>query len=190
MPDQKKRKHRKELTLVFASMAVFLVLMYAGVLSTYVVFGAGGGTDAVTGKLTVNHYCSFTTNVDAAGITFGGLGGLNPGTNTIGTTNVITVTDTGNLASNILVSGSNWNYNSNSFDVENTVWSATTNTAFSPSSVIGSLETNEIYLTVISTDTNIPVNTLSSNSIFFGVAVPAGQSPGTYTQTINVISSC
>lgn len=179
----------RALAVFLVAMASFALLLYSGSSLLRSVFGAGG-TDTVTGTLTVNHYCSFTTNVDSTGVNFGGAAGLNPGTNTIGTSNAIAVTDTGNLASNILVSGSNWNSGSQNFHVTNTIWSATSNSAFNPGSVIGSLETNEIYLTGTSTDTQIPVNTVSANYIYLGVSVPAGQAPGTYSQTINVISSC
>ena len=179
------RELEQHILLVFALVGVLTLAV-----GMYRVFAAGG-TDAVTGTLTVNHYCVFTTNTDVSGITFAGAAGLNPGTNTIGTVNTIAVTDTGNLASNILTSGSNWNYNANTFNVQNTIWSPGANTLFSPGTVASnSAVDNEVYLTGTTSDTHIPVNTVGANSIWYGVAVPAGQAPGTYTQTINVISSC
>ena len=80
---------------------------------------AGGNTDAVTASVTINNYCSFTVSNTA--INFGS---MNPGANTITTANDITVTDTGNIGSNILTSGNSWTFGSNSFGVQNTVWSA------------------------------------------------------------------
>jgi hypothetical protein len=175
----------KHILFVFALAAVLTL----GIGALHIAYTyAAGGTDAVTGTLVVNHYCSFTTNVDGSGITFAGAAGLNPASNTIGTVNTVAVTDTGNLGSNILVSGSNWNFASNSFNVANTIVSAAANALFTPSSAPG--ESNEIRLSGTSVDTLVNVNTLAANSVWFGVGVPAGQVPGTYTQTINVISSC
>ena len=60
-------------------------------------------------SVTINNYCSFTVSNTA--INFGS---MNPGTTTATTANGITVTDTGNIGSNILTSGNSWVYNSNS----------------------------------------------------------------------------
>lgn len=135
---------------------------------------AVGNTAQVTGTVLVNTACVFSTN--SAAINFGA---LNPGTNTVGTPNTILVTNIGNTNSNILVSGSNWNNGGQNFNVANTVYNSVTTTTF-PS----------IRLSGSSTDTLIPVNTVSGNTIFFGLGIPAAQASGTYSQTINVISSC
>ena len=162
-----------------------LILLFAVISSVALatVFYAGGNTSSVTASVTINNYCSFTTNV--AGINFIVSGG--PGTNTGTETNTIAVTNTGNLATNILVAGAggganngNWIYASNSFYVTNTVWDYTASTAYASANP----------LTTTSTDTHIPVNTVSANTISFGLAIPAGQAPGTYSQTISIISTC
>ena len=113
------------------SLQMHIALLFGLVATVFIAVGiyqvfATGGTDAITGSLTVNHYCVFTTNVDSGGITFGGATGLNPASNTMGIVNTIAITDTGNLGSNILTSGSNWNYLSNSFNVGNSIWSSNT----------------------------------------------------------------
>ena len=135
---------------------------------------AGGNSSPVTASVTINNYCAFTVGNTA--INFGA---LNPGSNTIYSSNVITVTDSGNLGSNILTSGNSWTFASNTFGVTNTVWSSA----------------NVLYgsgtaLTGTSADTAIVVTTSATNSIYFGLGVPAGQAPGTYSQTIEIISSC
>lgn len=136
---------------------------------------AGGNTDAVTASVTINNYCSFTVSNTA--INFGS---MNPGANTITTANDITVTDTGNIGSNILTSGNSWTFGSNSFGVQNTVWSASSSTTYGAATP----------LTGSSVDTHIVVANSASNSIYYGLGIPAGQAPGTYSQTIDVISSC
>ena len=154
------------------------------VISALVAFGAtgiayaAGNTVAITGSVTINHYCAFTTNT--AAIVFGGSTGLNPGSNTGTMANTISVTDTGNLNSNILTSGTTWTFGSNTFGVSNTEYSASAATSYGSGTA----------LSASSTDTNIPVNTVSANTISYGLGVPNGQAPGTYTQTIDVISSC
>ena len=139
------------------------------------VFASGGNTNAISATVTVNNYCAFVTSNTA--INFGS---MNPGTTTATTANGITVTDTGNIGSNILTSGNSWVYNSNSFGVQNTVWSGSSSTAYASATP----------LTITSTDTGIVVTTTAPNTIYYGLGIPAGQAPGTYSQTIDVISSC
>ena len=136
---------------------------------------AGGGTDAVTASVTINNYCSFTVSNSA--INFGS---MNPGANTVTTANAITVTDTGNIGSNILTSGTTWTFGSNTFGVQNTVWSPSSTTAYASANV----------LTGSAVNTNIIVTTTATNTIYYGLGIPAGQAPGTYSQTIDVISTC
>ncbi len=84
----------------------------------------------------------------------------------------------GNLAANIFVNGSDWYLSSNTFGVGNTIWSATSG------STTGTTLTN----TLTNTGIIIPqpnINTPSqSNSIYFGVTIPAGTPPGLWTQNV------
>jgi hypothetical protein len=190
MHNRRLNLHRYLIVLIIVTVAIMLSL------STNFVPAQYSSNDIVTGQLNVNRYCVFSTNVDTGGITFGGANGLNPNANTIGLSNTVAVTDTGNRNSNILVQGigagfatnGNWVYGTNTFGVSNTIWGPTSNTAFSPGSVVGGA--NEVYLSAILVDTYIPVNTVSANSIYWGVSVPVGQLPGTYTSNILISSSC
>ncbi|MGC8538064.1 MAG: hypothetical protein ACP5MZ_03750 [Candidatus Micrarchaeia archaeon] len=106
-------------------------------------------------------------------------------------TNVL-VTDSdngGNVAANVLVEGANWYLNGNiistSFGVSNTLWDASSQTTY-----IGTALSN----TLISTPITIPAPTISnsvtSNQIYFGLAVPGGTPAGSYEQTITIENSC
>jgi hypothetical protein len=189
MKNRRPNNKRYLIGIVIAMSAIILSF------SAYFAY-ATSYTDTLTGQLNVNHYCAFSSNVDGGGILFGGAAGLNPNANTIGLSNTVAVTDTGNLNSNILVQGTgaalyangNWVYGTNTFGVSNTIWGPTSNTAFSPGSVVGGA--NEVYLTAGLVDTHIPVNTVSANSIYWGVSVPAGQINGNYISNILVSSSC
>ena len=118
--------------------------------------------------------CTFTVSNTA--INFGP---INPGTD-IATQNAILITNTGNTASNVLLDGSDWAFNSNTFSVTNTVWSWSSGVAYASAN----------GLTSTTSDTRVTVGSSNQKNIFFGVGTPSGQAPGTYSQTINIISSC
>jgi|GEM_PF-6249071 hypothetical protein len=173
-----KNKRPKENSYIGLALALSAII-------TAIIFGvflvnSGHITDAfgvntvVTGSLTVNTYCTFSANTGA--INFGA---FNPPGNTVGTINAIAVTNGGNVNANILVSGSNWNYLANSFNVANTIWNSIQTGTF-----------GFIRMSGTQTDSLIVVNTVAANSIWFGAGVPAGTAPGTYSQTINIINTC
>ncbi|MDE1871664.1 MAG: hypothetical protein KGI06_05505 [Candidatus Micrarchaeota archaeon] len=176
------------LVAVIASLVTALLASFA--------IGSGG-TVTATGYINVRNSCNF-----AISNTIVYFGTLDPGTNTIGTgasgVNVITITNTGGNPSNVEISGSNWNYNSNSFSVSNTAWSGiAANSLWSPSASSSKTGTAnvEVQLSGSTVDTLLETqNSLTqSNSIWLGAAVPAaqiGSGASTYTQTINVISTC
>ena len=167
----KKREGFKIIEVMMALTIIFAVLFVAPLLF------AGGSTVSISGSVTVPNNCLFAT--DNSAITFGGASGVQTGTNTL-TANVIKVTDGGNYATNILVSGTDWTWASSS--VSNTFYANTLN--------VGITDPRVARLSGASVDTKIPVNLISANAIYFGVNVPTGTSPGTYTQTISIISSC
>ena len=119
---------------------------------------------------------------------------INFGTLATGTTsttwNGITDTDAGgNAQATINVWGGNWIYSSNSlisFYVANTVWSSTGTGSYS----------SGISLTLTPFSTNIIVpaptqsNSLTSNTVYFEVAVPGGAPVGAYTQNIIIANQC
>lgn len=174
--------------LVAFAMAITAVL---GVLSLPFAAG-GGGTVEVGANVIVGATCSFT--VSNTQLLLGGTGGISEGQNTAGTVNVITVTNTGYNPSNILVYGSNPTFGTNSFYVENTIYSYGANSVFSPGTTptlagTGNVETR---LTGSQVDSLIvvPGTGSSTNSIWFGQAVPTGTVGGTYAWTIDIVSSC
>ena len=104
------------------------------------------------------------------------------------TSQVVTDTDTGgNIAANILVDGGNWISGLNNFYVANTLWDGTSDATY-----IG----NALQLDPNIQDTNIqiaqptPSAPSKSASIYFGLAVPAGQASGAYTQNIVFENKC
>ncbi|MCL5429956.1 MAG: hypothetical protein M1504_00580 [Candidatus Marsarchaeota archaeon] len=114
---------------------------------------------------------------------------LNP--NSIGalaapTANLIVVSDNGgNAAYNIIVSGGNMVFDSNSFFVDNTLWNP-----ISAGAGVG----NGLTLTAVTTNIIIAAPTEStpttSNNIYFGLEVPAGTPQGIYTNTITLGNTC
>jgi len=120
-----------------------------------------------------------TISLSTTAINFGN---LNPGAN-IATTNAITDSNTGTANAYMYVYGGNWIYSSNtaiSFYVANTVWSNKANTAYSSATRLSNLATN----------TTILVPASSSNTIYFGLAVPGGAPAGAYTQNIVIANQC
>ncbi len=130
-----------------------------------------------SGTLTIvsgSNTCSFTTSNSV--INFGL---INPG-NVIATQNAILITNTGNTPSNVLLSGNSWAFGTNTFGVTNTVWSWSINVPYITANALTSTE----Y------DTEVTLGASNSKDIYFGIGIPAGEAPGTYSQTINIISSC
>ncbi|MDE1874339.1 MAG: hypothetical protein KGI04_04475 [Candidatus Micrarchaeota archaeon] len=103
------------------------------------------------------------------------------------TANAVNIKDSGTSAANVVLysvstTTGNWVYLSNSFLTSNTVWDG----SLHASSISGNQLTNSI-----TTDTKINVATSGSgNTLYFGVNVPKGQQPGTYTQGVTVTFSC
>ena len=106
-------------------------------------------------------------------------------------TNVL-VTDSdngGNVAASLLVEGANWYLNGNTaltnFGVSNTLWDAN-----SLSTYTGTALSNALVTTSITIPAPTPTNTITSNSIYFGLGVPGGTPAGSYEQTITIENSC
>lgn len=156
---------------------VFLVFMAAIGMLIFSLIGAGSGSStAITGSVKINNACVFSVN--ALSINFGT---LYIGTNTIGTTNSIKVTDNGDVPSNILVSGSNWNGNlGDQYGVSNTIYN----------SILQGIFTSP-RLSFSTTDSFISVNTLNPNTINYGTALPNTEPTGeVFSQTMNILSTC
>jgi hypothetical protein len=201
------KSHRKETSQWDKNVSKLMLFVLCTALISAVLIRftqSGGGTQTVTGAVSVPNTCTFvTTN---AAVNFGT---INAGAHTVGTSgayNVITVVNTGGNPTNILVSGSNWNFNANQFLVTNTIWTSSNslisayagaNSAWNPIGTVSGtsvVSANvEIQLTGTSVDTLQTVSNTLSNTIWFGVNVPAlqiGSGSGSYTQTVNIISNC
>ncbi len=169
----------KNLATTLGSMLVvltiaFMVLSYTNVRIT----SANSTSSNVAASANVQSYCELggAPQTIAFG-TYPGSGG------SYDTNSLITANTIGNAAGNILVSGTTWAYLSNSFAVGSTDWSASSQSSFTGTPLTGT-----------PTDTNIAMVPLpaviATNDIYFGVNVPAGENPDTYTQTITLKNSC
>jgi hypothetical protein len=102
-------------------------------------------------------------------------------------TNVL-VTDTdngGNVAANILLEGTTWASGSNTFAVGQTNYNG-----LSQSSYLGVSLTTSLVDTAIQIPAPTVLSPSTSNTVYFGLEVPGGTTPGTYTQTITFENSC
>jgi len=91
----------------------------------------------------------------------------------------------GNVASSLLVSGTNWAYGPNSFGVSNTLWSPTSELTYT-----GTALSNTLAATGITVPAPTQSSPSSSANIYFGLAVPPATPGGSYTQTITIENSC
>ncbi len=114
---------------------------------------------------------------------------ITPSSNTFGNvypgsaydTNVL-FTDTdngGNLAANILISGSGFSYGSNTIGVSNTLWDYSSQTSYAGTALSGTPADTGITLAQPSI-----ASPSTSNEIYFGVSIPSGTEAGLYAQTL------
>ncbi len=168
---------------------IILVVTGLSILCAAFVY-AGGGTNGISMSLTVPNSCTFSLNSNTA-IAFGS---ISSGTNTIGTSNVIAVTNSGANPSNIFTDGNNWASGGNNFGVANTFFASAVNTLYNPVANTlgydGYVANVEVELSTTQLDTLTQVTAGATGHIWYGVAVPSGQIGGSYAQTTNVISSC
>ncbi|MGA3020332.1 MAG: hypothetical protein ABSD68_00045 [Candidatus Micrarchaeales archaeon] len=159
------------ITALFAVIALFTV--------TEFLYGAGNSITP-TGTVTVVSPSSCTFSESTETLAFGSIAqGFS-----ISTTSALTVTNSGNMNSNILVYGGNWVGQRDAtanFMVGNTVWS--------PISGIAWASANQLTYSP-SVDTQIAVTAGGTNTIYFGLAIPAYTPPQSYNQIITVSSSC
>lgn len=164
---------------------VLLLMLYglATVLSSIVAIGAS----TVTATVTVQNTCNLAPSNTAVAFSVN-----TPGTNTIGTVNAITITNTGANPSNILLSGNSWSDGaSHTFDVSNTVYSGiAANSLWSPGTTRSGTANVETQLSNTPTDALLYTSNTASNTIWLGLSIPTGQYGATYTQTITIASNC
>ncbi|MGI0100571.1 MAG: hypothetical protein ACREBH_02530, partial [Candidatus Micrarchaeaceae archaeon] len=147
---------------------------YANVIITDNAVFAPETANSANSVITVFNTCTFTVSNTAVSF-----GSLNPG-NGVDTNFPILITNTGAVASNILLSGTAWVYNSNSFGATNTVWGWTGGGSYTTANKLAASETDTLYL----------LGGGDSKDVFFGVQVPQGIGIGSYTQTEDITSSC
>jgi hypothetical protein len=173
---------------VYSSMAIFMgkfQYILGTILTSLTVLALGmfaipgvtftQSSGSVTASVNVPLYCGITLNPTS--ISFGS---VSPGSNV--PTNVL-VTDTnsaGNTQANVLIEGGNWISVSSSFGVSNTLWDSTTQTTYTG---------NALTLSLASTGETLSASA-GSNTLYFGLAVPASQAAGVYSQTITIENSC
>ena len=96
------------------------------------------------------------------------------------TNQVVTDTNNGPAASFLWINGGNWIGGGNSFGVGNTLWNPTSDSSYKGNA-----------LTSATSNTNILVpGSGGSNSIYFGLGVPAGQPANVYSQNIIITNVC
>ena len=97
----------------------------------------------------------------------------------------VTDTDTGgNAQASVLVEGSGWTGPS-SFGVSNTLWSGASQSSYTGTALTGTLAATGLIIPGATFSAPSP-----SNSIYFGLGIPAGTAGGSYTQTITIENSC
>lgn len=161
-------------TLLLMSLSVAAAFVLSPL--TGFVLGANSLSSNVIGTVTVPSTCFATVSPNA--INFGSLA---PTTQYAPANQVVDSNAGGNVAANIVVSGTDWTTSgSGNFLVTNTVWNPTNTVTFTQSN----------DLTLLPVDTKIQMSAGGSGNIFFGVQIPSGQAVGTYTQTITIESSC
>ncbi|MGA3021048.1 MAG: hypothetical protein ABSD68_03815 [Candidatus Micrarchaeales archaeon] len=166
-------------SLVALAVVLFLIsFLLLLILPVKISFAAPTNTvNAITATLIVPNTCIPYLSATAIAFPSTTAGSFAP------TSNDVNVMNVGNIGATIFVGGGNWIYLSNSFLVGNTLWSPTSGAN------IGTPLTGSS----IGVNTLIPVKNLGmtgGNDIYFGVNIPAGQTPGAYSQTINMILSC
>jgi hypothetical protein len=139
--------------------------------------------NSITASVAVNPICYIS--LASTAISFGSIkSGSSRATNAI-----VTDSDTGgNAAASLLVGGTNWaltGSNSISFGVSNTLYDAAAQPTY-----IGTALTNNLVDTSITIPAPTQSNTITSNSIYFGLGIPGGAPAGSYTQTITIENSC
>ena len=170
-----------------AKFFITLGLLLA-VLATIATFGIymetanASSTNSITANVAVSNviYLSVANAIGGNTINFGSLFTLNSYDANV------PVTDTnngGNIGANILVSGTSWALTSNTavtFPTGNTLWNPTSLTSYAGNALTTSfVNTNDIIVAPTLS------SSITSNSIYFGLSIPAGTASGNYVQTIS-----
>ena len=123
---------------------------------------------------TVSNSCQISLSPSALNF-----GLISPGTSSL-TANQIVDTNSGSASAYMYVYGGNWISGTQSFGVSNTSWSSSSGIAYAGASKLGPAAANTL----------IGVASSSSNSVYFGLNIPAAQPADTYNQIITIENSC
>jgi len=134
-------------------------------------------SNTVTATLNVPAIC--TVALSTTLVNFGSV----PITGNAPTANAVGDTNDGNIASNILLDGTNWISGGSNFFVSNTIWDFTTHAGGVKGNTLGLATGN-----LVDTQNVIGIGQLVN--LFFGTQVPSQQAAGTYTQTITIENEC
>ena len=166
----------KRMTSLVAAVMMTFILAFA--FYGINLAGASSSPSNVVASLSVSSSCVISAPSNTA-INFGS---LNP-TQSYSATNAVTFTDNGgNAPANILVAGSNMISGSNNFYVANTLWSATSGGSTTALALYTGLAS--LIDTLIQIPAPTRANPATTNTIYFGIDIPAGTPAGVYTQNI------
>ncbi len=156
--------------------AILFVLMAVVGLAAMSLAYAQSDSETITADVTVPEVCIVSLNTTT--ISFGE---VSPGTDTGETNEVVTITNDGNVqATETTIEGTDWDDGVNTMAIGQTVW----NTAD---------EDYELGESLTDTAESIIGGDLTAGAsldVFFGVAVPEQQPPGTYEQDITITMNC
>jgi len=160
-----------------AALAIAMILS-AIIIAQYmeaVAFASSSATVAAT--LTISLTCMVTLSNTAINFGAVSISGNAPTANTVRDAN------NGNMPANILLSGTNWVYSSNSFFAANTIWDFSSHASGVSGNTLGLSPGNIV-------DTYNVIGESQDALVYFGVQIPGQQAVGIYTQTVTIENKC
>ena len=170
-----------------AAAALITFLLIFEILTPATVVHASSNTNSVVANVVVSSICYIASNMIPASF-----GTVSPGTSHVTSFQLVVNDMSGNAASNVFVNvpigvTGNWllqtaNLN---FYSANTLWNPISLATYSGNALTNGNNGADTYVTMAAPSPTNPTNTVS---VYFGVAIPAGQGAGVYQQ--NVILCC
>ncbi len=181
----------KRNNMVAVTTVAVSFLMAASILAEFAMlqayaFSNASSVNVINAMITVTGSCFISLNTNV--INFGQ---IPAGSNTARTLNDITVNDPfGNIAANVLISGTNWISTSSSanFFVSNTIWNPTNDFLANGNALL--LFPSQPTDTKIEIPAPNVINPNTDNLIYFGLYIPTLTALGVYTQNIVLENSC
>ncbi|MEK6954456.1 MAG: hypothetical protein AABX01_05580 [Candidatus Micrarchaeota archaeon] len=126
----------------------------------------------ISNTVTIPGVCGLTASLGSLGF-----GSVSPGTTSAENSTV--ANNTGNTAANLTIKGTTWTFDGDTMSVSQTKFATASGTYASK--------------TALSTGDQTLVNNLNKSTtatVFLQLAVPAGQNPGSYAQTVTITATC